>query len=67
MNDKVLGAIRIGLKIAAGISAGYLVDQLMEKKTNELVRDGGMLNAAVIGLGQGAISVVVGTFVYHMY
>lgn len=64
MNTKALSAVMFGFKLLSGISAGYLMDRLMEKKVNELVDEGGMLNAAVVGAGQGAIDVAVGLLVY---
>jgi len=58
-------AIRIGFKILAGVSAGYFVLKATDKKADELLDDGGMVNAFVIGAGQGALATVVGTLAYY--
>ena len=64
---KALNAIRIGAKLAAGITAGYFVLKATDKKADELVEDGGIVNAAVIGAGRGALAAATGTVVYHLY
>ena len=61
---KTLKAIIIGYKILAGVSAGYFVLKATDKRASELVDEGGMLNAAVIGLGQGALASAAATTVY---
>lgn len=54
-----------GLKIAyvgiCGISAGYCTYKMMEKKTDELIDNGGLLNMIGIEIGHGIISTMVGT------
>ena len=62
---KTVKVIVIGYKLLAGIAAGYFVLKATDKKADELVDDGGMVNAAVIGVGQGALAVVAGTLTYY--
>ena len=64
---KALNAIRIGAKLAVGITAGYFVLKATDKKADELVEDGGIVNAAVICVGRSALAAVTGTVVYHLY
>ena len=63
---KALNAIRIGAKLAAGITAGYFVLKATDKKADELVEDGGIVNAAVISAGRSALAAVTCTVVYHL-
>lgn len=67
MNTKALGAIHIGLKLLAGISAGYFVHKLTDEKANDFIQKGGALNAFTIGAGQGALDVVAFTLAYTIY
>jgi len=60
-----VNAIRIGFKILASVSAGYFVLKATDKKADELVHDGGILNAAVIGYGQGALAAAAGALIYN--
>ena len=46
--------------VAVGISVGYLVYKAIDDKTNDLVREGGSLNAFALGYGQGALAATVG-------
>lgn len=64
---KILKGLTIGMKVAAGISAGYFVLKATDKKANELVEEGNMLNAALIGAGQGALAVTAATLAYYLY
>lgn len=59
---------KIGYCLMSGATVGYLVHRLTEKKTTELVTDGehGMIDACVIGLGQGTLEVVSGLFTAGM-
>ena len=63
---KALNAIRIGAKLAAGITAGYFVLKATDKKADELVEDGGIVNAFVVGAGQAAISLATVALVYYV-
>lgn len=64
---KVSNAICLGCKAVAGISAGYLAYKLMDDNTEELVVNGGVVNAFTIGAGQGAIAMVIGKIVYWIF
>ena len=52
--------IRLGYKMFVAGSAGYTTYKLLDKKADELVQEGGVLNAFIIGAGQMAISIAVG-------
>lgn len=57
------------IAVYAGVCAfctGYYVDRALQKKTDELIDDGGVLNALIIGGGKGAISSTVGLAVGHL-
>lgn len=60
MNTNVKIAIRLGVKIFTGISTGYFVLKLTEKRADELIQEGGAINALAIGTGQGALASVLG-------
>ena len=47
-------------KLFAGIAVGYTVHRLLEDKANELVEDGGIVNAFAIGAGQMGIAMTAG-------
>lgn len=47
-------------KVMVGVSAFYVTSRLLDKKTDELVEDGSIPNAFLIGAGQSAISMAVG-------
>ena len=63
--NKMLSVVRIGYKVIVGVSTGYFVYQLTGEKAKELIVDGGMINAAVIGMGQGALASMAGMAAYH--
>lgn len=63
---KALNAIIIGYKLLAGVSVGYFVLKATDKKADELVEDGGIVNAAAVGLGQGALAAAAATVVYSV-
>ena len=63
---KALNAIRIGYKLLVGVSVGYFVLKATDKKADELVEEGGMINAAAVGLGQSALAAVAGTVAYSV-
>ena len=62
---KALNAMRIGIKILAGVSAGYFVFKATEKVRDDLCDDGGVVNATVIAYGQGALAAAAGTLAYY--
>ena len=61
MNNENLvnGAGLVG-SIFTGFSAGYYVYKATNEKANELVRNGGVVNAFFIGAGQTALAVGAG-------
>lgn len=63
--EKAYNVFRFGFKILAGVSAGYFVLKATDKKANELVDEGGMMNAVAIGMGQGALASAAATLVYY--
>ena len=63
---KALAMIEIAYKLLAGVSAGYFVMKATEEKADDLLDDGGMVNAFVIGAGQAAISLATGALVYYV-
>ena len=67
METKALSAVRIGIKLIAGISAGYFVHKAIDKKANEMLEDGGMVNAFVVGAGQSALSITAGTLAFWTF
>lgn len=50
----------LGYKMFVAGSAAYTTNKLLDKKTDELIQEGGALNAFLIGAGQMAISIAVG-------
>lgn len=60
---KALNAIMIGYKLFAGVSAGYFVMKATDKKAEEMIEDGGIVNAFVVGAGQGALAMAAGAVV----
>lgn len=62
--NKMLSVVRIGYKVIVGVSTGYFVLKLTDEKAKELLDDGGMINAAMIGLGQGALASMAGMMAY---
>ena len=63
---KVFGTMRIGFKVASGVAAGYFVMKATEEKAQELVVDGGIANAFVIGFGQGALASAAALMTYYL-
>lgn len=55
--------VRIVYKWWVGISSGYVAYKLLSKKTDELVPDGGALNAFTLGAGEAGVSMAVGIVV----
>lgn len=49
-----------GYSLLCGACAGYYAYQAMDKKTCEMVQEGGSLNAFLIGAGAGAIVLAIG-------
>ena len=64
--DKVFNTIRIGFKIAAGVAAGYFVMKATDEKAEELIQEHGIINAFVIGAGQGALASAAATVVFFL-
>lgn len=62
--NKMIRVVRIGYKVIVGVSTGYFVHQLTDEKATKLLDDGGMINAAMIGLGQGALASMAGMAAY---
>ena len=58
--------VRVGFKCVSAMAAVYVAYKIMEDKTSELVQNGGMGNAVVVGLGEGAILTTVGTAVLYV-
>ena len=52
---------KIMYKLFAGVTVFYTVHQLLEDKANELVDEGGIVNAFAVGAGQAGISMAAGT------
>lgn len=48
-----------GYSLLVGVCAGYFTHKAMEDKASELVQEGGLLNAFLIGAGVGSITVTV--------
>ena len=63
---KALATIEIAYKLLAGVSAGYFVMKATEEKADDLLDDGGIVNAFVIGAGQAAISLATCALVYYV-
>ena len=63
---KVLDTMRIGFKVASGMAVGYFVIKATEAKAQELVVDGGIANAFVIGCGQGALASAAALMTYYL-
>ena len=63
---KALATIEIAYKLLASVSAGYFVMKATEEKADDLLDDGGMVNAFVVGAGRAAISLATGALVYYV-
>lgn len=48
--------VATGFKFLMGFSAGYFVYKLTEDKASELVQEGGVTNAFLIGAGQSMVA-----------
>lgn len=48
-----------GYSLLVGVCAGYLTKKVLDKKTEELVEEGGYVNAFLIGAGIGSVVVTV--------
>ena len=59
-NENSLNGAGLVGSIFTGISAGYYVYKATNEKANELVRNGGVVNAFFIGAGQTALAVGAG-------
>lgn len=57
---KGLTTARMGAKFTLALSAAYLTNELLSEKTNKLVAKSGLWNKFAIGIGQVAISALVG-------
>lgn len=55
--------VRIIYKYWVGISSGYMTYKLLKRKTDELVEDGGVMNACTLGAGEAGVSMAVGIVV----
>lgn len=56
------GLLIVG-RFLIGATVAYGVNKMLDEKTNELIEDGGVVNAATIGAAQGLISVATGALV----
>ena len=55
-----MNVVKIVTGILAGASVGYTTYRLLEEKTDELVEDGGMINAFIVGAGHMGLSITAG-------
>lgn len=56
------GLLIVG-RFLIGATVAYGVGKMLEEKTNELIEDGGVVNAVTIGAAQGLISAATGALV----
>lgn len=56
------GLLIVG-RFLIGATVAYGVNKMLDEKTNELIEDGGGVNAATIAAAQGLISVATGSLV----
>lgn len=59
-NENLLNGASLACSIFTGISAGYYVYKATNEKADELVCNGGVVNAFFIGAGQMALAVGAG-------
>jgi hypothetical protein len=64
--DKFGKIVGVGFKIFAAFAAGYFVHRMVDDKANELVQDGGVVNAMLIGAGEGAVIAAASILAYHI-
>ena len=55
-----MNKIKMGLRVLTAIAVCYTTQQMLEKKADELLDNGGMLNAFTIGVGQMGLSITAG-------
>jgi hypothetical protein len=66
MSDKLFNAIKFGVRVLMGTATAYYVMKATDKKTGELVDNGGLANAAAVGAGQGALAASAGFLAYWL-
>lgn len=59
-NENSLNGASLACSIFTGVSAAYYVYKATNEKADELVRNGGVVNAFFIGAGQVALSMAAG-------
>lgn len=56
------GLLIVG-RILIGATVSYGVYKMLDEKTNELIEEGGVVNAVTVGAAQGLISTATGALV----
>lgn len=64
--EKFSNVLSLGMKVIVAISAGWFVHRMLEDKADELIQDGGMINAFAIGCGETAIVLTAATLAFHI-
>ena len=64
--DKFGKIVGIGFKLFAAVAAGYFVHRMVDDRAQELIDDGGVVNAVMVGAGEGAVIVAASTLAYYI-
>lgn len=62
--NKTLIVVQLGCKAMLGMAAGYFAYRALEEKAEELLEDGGVVNAIAIGVGHVALSSAAGAIAF---
>jgi len=58
--------VTVGFKVFAAFAAGYFVRQMVHEPAESLVEKGGVPNAFLVGVGEGAVIISAATLAYHI-
>lgn len=64
--DKFAKVVGIGMQLVVAACAGYFVYKCVNDKAQELVDEGGVVNAIAVGAGEAAVVASAATLAYYI-
>ena len=64
--EKFEKIVVIGFKVFSAVAAGYFVHRMVKDKADELIENGGVANAFMIGAGEGAVVTTAATLAFYI-
>lgn len=64
MGGKMFYALKIGIRALLGATTAYYVLKATDKKSEEMIDKGGVINATLVGAGQTSLAAAAGMLAF---